>query len=187
MAQTKKQVLFVDDDPELLELIRTLMTEYAGGSWEIFLAPGATEALALLQERQFDLLVIDIHMPVLDGLQVLRLLQRKYPNLLKVVLTGDSTGAYRAACLNSGAELFLEKPRAVEGWHSVYATLNELAKFQPEQGFRGVLRRVGLEDVLQMECLGRNSSLLEVTAGGKAELPLIRQSRLSHLPAWARS
>jgi len=116
-----------------------------------------------MQDQRLDLLVVDVHMPVVDGLQFLALLQRKYPNTIKVVLTGDATEHYRAACLSKGAELFLEKPATAEGWHNIYTTLNELVAFQPEEGFRGVLRRVGLQDVLQMECLARHSLTLEVS------------------------
>src|SRR5947209_16521673 len=141
------------------------MGHYAGANWEIHLANEAAQALAVLAANPVDLLVIDVHMPVMDGLQFLGLLHRKYPNLPKVVLTGDASEPYRSACLNGGAELFLEKPRAQGGWQSVYATLNELTRMQPEEGFRGVLRRVGLQDVLQMECLGRNSSMLEIVTG----------------------
>ena len=40
--------------------------------------------------------------------------------------------------------------------------LDELITWTPRDGFQGLLRRVGLQDVIQMECLGRNSSILEV-------------------------
>ena len=40
--------------------------------------------------------------------------------------------------------------------------LEELITWTPQEGFQGVLRRVGLQDVIQMECLGRNSSILEI-------------------------
>jgi len=40
--------------------------------------------------------------------------------------------------------------------------LEELITWTPKEGFQGVLRRVGLQDVIQMECLGRNSSILEI-------------------------
>jgi len=157
------KVLFVDDDPMLLDLVRQLMAGFAQGTWEVLTAPDSASALKLLQGNVIDLIVIDVHMPVVDGPQLLKLLQRKYPQLLKVVLTGDATGAYRSECLANGAELFLEKPRQREGWQVIYSTLVELVKFKPESGFRGVLRRVGLQEVLQLECLARNSSILDVS------------------------
>jgi len=145
-----------------------------------------SKALGILQEQRIDLLVLDIHLPVVDGLQFLNLLQRKFPNVLKVVLTGDATEHHRATCLSNGAELFLEKPRDEGGWHSVYATLHELTRFQPEEGFRGVLRRVGLQDVLQMECLARNSSLLKINAGSVHGAVFVKDGQIIHAQCGGR-
>jgi len=100
----------------------------------------------------------------MDGIQMLSMLNRGYPNVQKVVLTGQTSEKYRAACLSNGAELYLEKPTVPSGWQSLHGVLDELVKFRPEEGFRGVLRRVGLTDVIQMECLARSSSVLEVSA-----------------------
>ena len=187
MAERQTQVLFLDDDPDFLRIIQELAVQLAHGAWSVAVAHDTGGALAELQSRPVDLLVIDVHMPVVDGLQFLRLISRKYPNLLKVVLTGDSTGAYRDLALNNGAELFLEKPRDVGGWQSIFATLSELAKFQPEEGFRGVLRRVGLQDVIQMECLSRNSSVLEISTGEQQGRIFIREGRIIHAVAGSRT
>ena len=138
MPQKKNKVLFLDDDRSFLEVLKSLMASYARDAWEIFAASDTGQALGIIQEQQLDLLVVDVHMPVVDGLQFLSLIQRKYPNILKVVLTGDASEHYRAACLSNGAELFLQKPATAQGWQSVYSTLNELMRFQPEEGFRGV-------------------------------------------------
>ena len=77
-------------------------------------------------------------------------------------MTGETSQKLRAECLNSGAELVLEKPCEEDGWRNIYSTLEQLTRFQPEEGFRGVLCRVGLQDVLQMECLARNSVILNI-------------------------
>ena len=62
--------------------------------------------------------------------------------------------------------MFLEKPRDPADLEIIFTTLRELARHKPvATGFRGVLRQVSLEDVIQMECLNRNSSILEVNAG----------------------
>jgi CheY-like chemotaxis protein len=99
---------------------------------------------------------------VLDGEQFLRILARRYPDLKKAAITGYATEERRAACLASGAELFIEKPRTAEGLKSIFVMLDELVTWKQQPGFQGMLRRVGLPDVIQMECLGRNSSILEV-------------------------
>ncbi len=177
---SSRRVLFVDDEPAFLELLGEAMKVYSGGNWEIDLATTTSKALAILEQKQVHLVVVDIHMPVVDGIQFLKLLQRKYPNIPRAVLTGDASEDHRSACLANGVELFLEKPRTPEGLEVVHATLNELARWQPESGFQGVLRRVGLQDVLQMECLARSSIVLEITAKGETGTIFIEQGSIVH-------
>ena len=178
--QQRRRVLFVDDDRHYLEMLSEVMQTLSGGSWDILVAGNAGEALPLVQDQDVDLIVIDVRMPVLDGLQFLRLLNRRHPSLLKVVLTGFATEAHRAACLSSGAELFLEKPVGERSHERLFAALDGLLQWQPAEGFRGVLRQVNLQDLLQMECLGMSSSVLEVqTEGGQGRI-FVRGGGLIH-------
>ena len=183
MSTKRTTVMFVDDDAGFLESVRNLMVAYSEGLWEVLVATDAARGLTVLRERKIDLLVIDVHMPVMDGLQFLGLLHRRYPNISKAVLTGDASDPYRAACLSNGAELFLLKPTSTEGWQSLFVALNELVKFQPEEGFRGVLRRVGLQDVLQMECLARSSSVMEVSNAETHGNIFVRDGQIIHAQA----
>ncbi len=183
----RRRILFVDDDGPFLEMIERVMGALSNATWDIFTAQNTGKALASLQDNAINMVVLDVQMPVVDGLQFLTLLNRKYPNLQKVVLTGFANDNYRAACLSNGAEMFLEKPRTTEGFESLFATLNELIKWQPEEGFRGVLRRVGLQDVIQMECLSRNSSILEITARKETGNVYIKDGSIIHAAFGPRS
>jgi CheY-like chemotaxis protein len=180
MATKRTTVLFVDDDAGFLEVVRNLMTAYSEGMWEVLVATDAAKGLELLREKKPDLLVLDVHMPVMDGLQFLGLLHRRYPSISKAVLSGDSSESYRASCLSNGAELFLVKPTSSEGWQSLFVALNELVKYQSEEGFRGVLRRVGLQDVLQMECLARSSSVMEISNAEMQGSIYVRDGQIIH-------
>ena len=175
-----RRVLFVDDDRTFLETVKELMGVLSNGRWEIFTAESASQAFALFQHQPVDLAVIDINMGVMDGIQMLSMLNRGYPQVQKVVLTGHASEKYRAACLSNGAELYLEKPTNPSGWQSLHGVLNELVKFRPEEGFRGVLRRVGLTDVIQMECLARSSSVLEVSSARGAGRLFIDTGQIVH-------
>jgi CheY-like chemotaxis protein len=160
----KRRILFVVDDKDFLEMIERIMLLRSKNNWDVLTAKSASSAMALVQDQSPNLIVIDLCMPVVDGVQFLSVLQRRCPDLQKVVLTSCVTEAYRSACLENGAELFLEKPNSVEGMESIFATLDELARWKTEPGFRGVLRQVGLMDVIQMECLAKNSSILHVAS-----------------------
>lgn len=161
----RKQLLFVDDDASFLAGLRDLFAEMSKGSWEMFTAESHAQALTLMQKQRMDLVVLDVGMPVMDGLQFLRLLGRTHPGQPVVMLTGRTNPDTRKACLENGAGLVLEKPITPEGFSAVYAALDALAEVQPNSGFRGMMRRVGLPEVLQIECLGRKSSVLEISTG----------------------
>jgi CheY-like chemotaxis protein len=156
------QVLLVDDSMAFLELFGGLCTEFAKGSWQIHTAASADLALAVLAERSVDLVVLDIGMPMLDGIQLLGIIKRRYPDIKIVVLTGMATEANRTASLSNGAELFLEKPITADGIKAIFNMLNDLILWTHQKGFSGTLRQVGLQEVIQMECVGRHSSILEV-------------------------
>jgi CheY-like chemotaxis protein len=160
--QPPRQILFVDDEPDFLRVAQEAFAPLSEGSWSIHCASTPDAALELLKQQKMDLVVVDSNMPLLDGIQFLNLLGRRYPDLKKVTLTAFATEEKRSQSLAAGAELFIEKPHSAEEFKSVFAMLDDLISWAPQQGFQGVLRRVGLQDVIQMECLGRNSSVLEV-------------------------
>lgn len=187
MSAAEKKVLFVDDNIEFLECTHQIMSAIAGTQWLVFIAQNVGQAMNLIAEKNIDLVVLDVHMPVVDGMQFLSLLSRKHPNVLKAVLTADMSEVNRTMCLSRGAELFLAKPQAEAEWLHLFTTLNEIGRFQPQEGFRGVLRRVGLQDVLQMECLSRNSALLEITTKELRGLIYIFEGQIIHAEAGERS
>jgi CheY-like chemotaxis protein len=181
----QRTILFVDDDAEYLQMIERVMRLWSHDKWTVLTAASASAALAILQNQTPNLIVVDVCMPVVDGLQFLSIVQKRYPDVQKVALTGFATEAYRTACLSAGAELFLEKPRSSEGLESVFATFDELTKCKPDSGFRGVLRSVGLTEIVQMECLNKNSSILRVNAGGIGGLIFIFEGAIVHAEAGA--
>lgn len=170
----------MDDEKHFLETIRPVFAGWSKNTWRIEVAVSADQALEILKTSQFDLVVVDINMPVLDGVQFLNILTRRYPDLKKAALTGLATEEKRTACLANGAELFIEKPRSPEGLKSVFAMLDELVTWRPQAGFQGLLRRVNLQDVIQMECLGRNSSILEINDRKMSGRIYIEDGRIIH-------
>jgi CheY-like chemotaxis protein len=179
----QQQILFVDDETSFLDTIRALFTAWSKNGWHIESATSADQALEILKTRKFDLIVVDVNMPVLDGIQFLRILNRRFPDLKKAAITGFANEEKRSACLANGAELFIEKPRSAEGLKSIFVMLDELVTWKPQSGFRGMLRQVGLQDVIQMECLGRNSSILEVQDRQVTGRIYIEDGRIVHADA----
>lgn len=179
-SRKSTKVLFVDDQEEFLTMVKNLFELWSKGQWEVFLANNTGKALAIIKEQPIDLVVIDLNMPVVDGIQFLKLLHRKYPNLPKAMLTSVEDETKSNVCLNSGAELFLNKPATMDGMETVFANLNELVEIQTTEGFRGVMRRVGLQEIIQLECLGTKSSILEIESLGKRGRIYISDGQIVH-------
>jgi CheY-like chemotaxis protein len=125
--------------------------EFSGHTWEVAFATSADRALALLQEKPADLVVIDIGMPMLDGLQLLGIISRRYPGLKLAVMTGSATEAKRADALANGAELFLEKPVTAEGMRSVFNMLNDLVSWTRREGLLTEVARSVEEETVRLQ------------------------------------
>jgi CheY-like chemotaxis protein len=158
----KHHVLFVDDSLAFLEIFGELCSALSNKTWAIHTAATADRALAILKDHPVGLVVLDIRMPTLDGIQLLGIINRRHPDIKVAVMTGNANDTNRAAALSNGAELFIEKPVSPEDIKVVFNMLNELVSWEQREGFSGALRQVGLHDVIQMECIGRHSSILEV-------------------------
>lgn len=158
----KFHVLFVDDSHAFLDSFGGVCAEYSNHTWEVLTALTADVALATLKEKPVDLVVLDVNMPMLDGLQLLNIISRRHPGLKMSVLTGKATEARRTDALANGADLFLEKPLTADGMKSVFNMLNDLVSWSALEGFSGAVRSVALQEVIQMECNGRHSSVFEI-------------------------
>lgn len=157
----RKSFLLVDDDADCLTTLSTLLKQMSKGQWAIRTATNHSQALEHLKAQPVDTVVLDVEMPVMDGIEFLRLLSRAHPGQQVVMLTGRVDQATRKTALELGASLFLEKPTTGEGFLALYSALEALTSAAPQSGFRGVMQ-VDLQDVLQMECLARKSSILVV-------------------------
>lgn len=159
----RRQILLVDDDVDFTSMLKEFLLSRDQAMWTVHTADNYAAALSCLKMHPVDLVVLDVSMPVMDGMQFLTLLNRTRPGLQVVMLTNLVTEENRAFALQNGAALFLDKAAVAEGFDKIYAALETVASM-PSQGFRGMLRQVGLHDVLQMECLARKSSMLEIAA-----------------------
>lgn len=125
----KFKVLFVDDSMAFLETFTELCEVFSNQTWGIECAASVDRALAILQETPVDLVVLDVRMPMVDGLQLLGIIHRRYPGMKIAVMTGNATESKRADALANGAESFIEKPVTPEGIKSVFNLLNDLVSW----------------------------------------------------------
>jgi DNA-binding response OmpR family regulator len=104
-----KRILVVDDDENILSLERTILEQKG---FDVTTAWGGAQALQLLGERTFDLVLLDVMMPEIDGFTVCRRIKEdpKTRELPVIFLTAKGGGEALAEGFESGAVMYINKP-----------------------------------------------------------------------------
>ncbi|GIG61096.1 DNA-binding response regulator [Longispora fulva] len=105
------RVLVVDDEPTLADLL-TMALRYEG--WQVRSAPDGSTAVRLAREFRPDAVVLDIMLPDLDGLEVLRRLRNDKPDIPVLFLTARDAVEDRVAGLTAGGDDYVTKPFSLE-------------------------------------------------------------------------
>lgn len=84
-----KQLLFVDDEPKLLDGLKRSLRPMRH-EWNMTFVTSGAEALRVLEQAPFDVVVSDMRMPEMDGAQLLNEVQQRYPQTVRIVLSGHS-------------------------------------------------------------------------------------------------
>lgn len=101
------KILAVDDDRTLLQL---LSNELSNEGYDVARAYDGTEALEALKKQQFDLVILDIQMPKMNGLDTLKQIKEKYPKTKVIMLTAYADIANALESKRLGADGFIDKP-----------------------------------------------------------------------------
>ncbi|WP_435743149.1 response regulator [Microbacterium sp. PMB16] len=108
MAEENPRVLVVDDDPDVALLVKTVLERRAGCVVEI--AGDGRTAIERMAEVRPDVVVTDIEMPGLSGLELLAELRRTVPSVPVIVMTAHVSVEYAVSALRAQADEFLTKP-----------------------------------------------------------------------------
>jgi DNA-binding NtrC family response regulator len=108
----KRTVLFVDDEGKVLaSLKRGLLDE----PYETLFANSGKEALEILQQSQVHVIVTDMRMPEMGGLELLRAVKEEYPHIIRMVLSGYTQVSTLLTAINQGEIFrFITKPWKLE-------------------------------------------------------------------------
>ena len=111
-AKRKVRVLVVDDDASIRLFVKTLMTSM--GSEVVGEAANGREALTLFDSLMPDLVLLDINMPVMDGISALKEIRKRSHKVAVVMLSVLSSLDVVQVCLDAGANYHLRKDLPVE-------------------------------------------------------------------------
>jgi CheY-like chemotaxis protein len=161
--ETQHKILVLDDDADWLDLSRETLSQLPSKP-DVRTAVSARRALAMLENESFRLLVCDLKMPRMDGLQVLAIVRRRFPELRTVVLSGLEDEEFRSRAYALGVDLFWLKADMQRNAQMFAECLESLMGRDTDGGFRGIQSK-SLVDIIQMECLSRSSTVLRITRG----------------------
>ncbi|MBN1635970.1 MAG: diguanylate cyclase [Deltaproteobacteria bacterium] len=121
---TLSEVLVVDDQRETLDLITDYLNEKG---FEVISVVSGEEALGLLQEKNFQIAIIDLHLPGLNGTELLKTIKKIKPSIQVIMITGYGTIRDAVECMKLGASDFITKPILLDHLHMTMKRILEEA------------------------------------------------------------
>lgn len=153
MILNKENILIVDDDVHILELLQRHLQSL---NYHTYKAVSVKEAVEILKDQSISLLITDLKMPGVDGLQLVKYASEHYPDLPKLVVTGYPSIDGALEAMKSGVMEYLTKPFTKEELR--------LAVTKTLQNRKNSLPKVTVsEEKIYGELIGQSSALQKVT------------------------
>jgi UDP-3-O-[3-hydroxymyristoyl] N-acetylglucosamine deacetylase len=106
-----QKVLIIDDEKAILDSLSSILMDEG---FEVFKAMEGNEGLSLFDREKPGIVLLDVWMPGMDGLQVLKRIRKKNKNAMVIVISGHGTISTAVEAVKRGAYDFLEKPLSIE-------------------------------------------------------------------------
>jgi DNA-binding response OmpR family regulator len=171
----RKTVLIVDDEPLFLSSVREGLTRRRG-DLDVLGAAQGQEALDLLRSHPVDLVVTDLHMPVLDGFELLSILMREQSGTPVIVMTAFGTPEIEENVRLLGAVAYVEKPIDLQA-------LDDAINRELRRAAKGHIQGITLFGFLQLLQLERKTCTLRVSSGARTGFLHFQDGELIHAEA----
>lgn len=106
-----KRILMIDDDQSFLKIYAQILE---GQGYEVETAPNGPQALKKLKEIAYDMVISDVVMPEMNGIEVLKRIKAEYPEVLVIMLTGEGSISGAVEAMEEGAYTYLIKPLEID-------------------------------------------------------------------------
>lgn len=121
-----KKLLIVDDDPHLLESLRVVF----GGLYEVSTAASAEEAAGFLEQQESDVMLLDVMLPGINGVEFLQNIRQIRPHLPVVMISGAASIRPVMQALELGASDFIRKPFDIDELRLIVARALHLGELR---------------------------------------------------------
>lgn len=156
-----KKVLVVDDEEDLTWSINKNLADDKD-LYELTCVNNAEEALDLMAQVPFSLVVSDIRMPGMTGMDLLMEIKQRYPSTKVIIMTAYGSADTRIEARKKGSLSYIEKPFEIEELRNLV-----IDAISEKRGFDGKVSDFALPDLIQMNIMARTCSALIVTKEGE--------------------
>ncbi len=169
-----KKVLIVDDEETLTwSMAKSLSKDR--DKYEVMVANDGKEALSLLKGNKIDLMITDIRMPDINGLDLLLRVRKEYPQTKVIIMTAYGSSEIRREANRRGSLYYVEKPFEISEIRKIIIDL-----LGRKRGFQGRVIGLHLTDIIQMNCLGRLTTALAVSQNDEKGTIYLNQGEIVH-------
>jgi len=119
---SKKKIIIIDDQLNLLTTLKFIFEEY---DFDVTMVSSGLEALEIMKEKIFQVALLDIHMPEMDGLDTFRRIKEVSPSTAVIMMTGNRNSPQVQKSISEGAVTVIYKPFSV---HDLMTMIKELLK-----------------------------------------------------------
>lgn len=154
------KILVVDDEHSIVELLKYNL-ENSG--YEVKEAYDGEEALNMVSQERFDLIILDLMLPKIDGIEVCKRLKEEYFHIPIIMLTAKSSEADKVLGLNIGADDYITKPFSVKELIARVNALLRLIGEMEKQNDREIINIGKLKIDLERHEVEKNGKLLDLT------------------------
>jgi len=169
-----KKILVVDDEADIRWSLKEFLLSKEQHT-EVVTAASGEEALAKLAKMRIDLVITDIKMPGMSGLELLVEIKNRFPYISVIVMTAYPSSEYERESQLKGGMYFVEKP------FDIKVLREKVSEVLRESGqFRGMLSGISLGDLIQIKCMSGVTAALRVTEGSRQGVIFFHKGDIIH-------
>jgi YesN/AraC family two-component response regulator len=151
----KKNILIVDDEEMIIEFLESVFKSKK--KYSCYTAKSGEEALKVIESESIDLVLTDVKMAGMDGIELLLEVKCRYPKIHVIIMTAYSSAAMKKIAVQRGAIHFIEKP------FDIYFLLDYVYKlFHQQKNYSGIVQEINIIDIIQMLCLSQADKVIQV-------------------------
>lgn len=121
------KILLIDDDVNCLDSIGQILRR---DGYEVTAVDDGRKALNMFPKSNFDLVIVDLHLPDVDGIYVLKEIRKSNGKVPVIVMTSDTSKESKFSALEAGAYSFIAKPINIPSFRNIVAKALENVRFE---------------------------------------------------------